>query len=398
MTHRRIVITSLSLALVGLLGLSACGGSGEQAQQGAQGAPELPVRTLASSDFSVDNSYPAVIRGEDDAEIRPKVSGFITKVLVSEGQAVRPGQALFQLDDVTYRAAVNQATASLTSAQAALSTAQLNERNSKELLAKNIISTSAYEEVANALSSAQAGVAVAKANLTAARENLSFCTVSSPVAGVVGSINYRVGNLVSPQSAQALTQVSNTKQAFVYFSLSERELRSYTGGQVSGDLTTLFPKVRLTLADGSSYPEEGTVKGVSGVIDRTTGSVTLRVDFPNAAGQLRSGGVGTIHLPARTTAAILVPQSATVEMLHKKFVYTLGSDGKVKFTEITVSPYDDGQSYTVTSGLKVGDRIVTAGTTTLREGMEIKALSEAEYAARQEAIQKQMMGGGAQRK
>ena len=241
-------------------------------------------------------------------------------------------------------------------------------------------------------------MAVAKANLTAARENLSFCTVSSPVAGVVGSINYRVGNLVSPQSTQALTQVSNTKQAFVYFSLSERELRSYTGGQVSGDLTALFPKVSLTLADGSSYPEEGTVKGVSGVIDRTTGSVTLRVDFPNAAGQLRSGGVGTVHLPARTTAAILVPQSATVEMLHKKFVYTLGSDGKVKFTEITVSPYDDGQSYTVTSGLKVGDRIVTAGTTTLREGMEIKALSEAEYAARQEAIQKQMMGGGAQRK
>ena len=395
MTHRRIVITSLSLALVGLLGLSACGGSGEQAQQGAQGAPELPVRTLASSDFSVDNSYPAVIRGEDDAEIRPKVSGFITKVLVSEGQAVRPGQALFQLDDVTYRAAVNQAAASLTSAEATLSTAQLNERNSKELLAKNIISTSAYEEVANALRSATAGVAVAKANLTAARENLSFCTVSSPVAG---SINYRVGNLVSPQSTEALTQVSNTKQAFVYFSLSERELRSYTGGQVSGDLTALFPKVHLTLADGSSYPEEGTVKGVSGVIDRTTGSVTLRVDFPNAAGQLRSGGVGTIHLPARTTAAILVPQSATVEMLHKKFVYTLGSDGKVKFTEITVSPYDDGQSYTVTSGLKVGDRIVTAGTTTLREGMEIKALSEAEYAARQEAIQKQMMGGGAQRK
>ena len=213
MTHRRIVITSLSLALVGLLGLSACGGSGEQAQQGAQGTPELPVRTLASSDFSVDNSYPAVIRGEDDAEIRPKVSGFITKVLVREGQAVRPGQALFQLDVVTYRAAVNQAAASLSSAQAALSTAQLNERNSKELLAKNIISTSAYEEVANALSSAQAGVAVAKANLTAARENLSFCTVSSPVAGVVGSINYRVGNLVSPQSAQALTQVSNTREA-----------------------------------------------------------------------------------------------------------------------------------------------------------------------------------------
>lgn len=395
MTQRRILVASLSslMLLAGVSLLPSCGGGAGQQQMAGQGTPELPVRTLAISDFSIDNSYPAVIRGEDDAEIRPKVSGFITKVFVSEGQSVRAGQPLFQLDDVTFRAAVSQASASLNSAQATLATARLNYKNSEELLSKNIISQSNFEEVSNALRSAEAGVEVAKANLVSARENLSFCTVTSPVSGAVGSINYRVGNLVSPQSAMALTQVSNTKQAFVYFSLSERDLRAYTAqaGEAS-DPVKLFPKVRLRLADGSDYGQEGTVRGISGVIDRTTGSVSLRVDFPNADGRLRSGGVGTILVPAQTTGAIQVPQSATVEMLHKKFVYLLGEGNKVVFSEITVSPYNDGQTYTVLSGLKVGDRIVTAGTTSLREGMEIKPLSEAEYAAKQEAIQKQMMG------
>lgn len=394
MTQRRLLVASLStfvlLATMSLL--PSCGSETGQQQMAQQGAPELPVRTVSTSDFSVDNTYPAVIRGEDDAEIRPKVSGFITKVFVTEGQVVRAGQTLFQLDDVTFRAAVSQAQASLNAAQASLATARLNHKNSEELLRKNIISQSAFDEVSNALRSAEANVEVAKAALTSARENLSFCTITSPVAGVIGSINYRIGNLVSPQSAMALTQVANTKQAFVYFSLSERDFRAYTAGATaSEDLRKLFPKVRLRLADGSELGVEGTVSGISGVIDRTTGSVSLRVDFPNADGRLRSGGVGTILLPAQTLGAIQVPQSATIEMLHKKFVYTVGQDGKVQFTEISVSPYDDGQSYTVTSGLKVGDRVVTAGTTTLREGMEIKAISEEAYAAKQAAIQKQMM-------
>lgn len=174
MTHQRLTVSCLSLLLLtaGITLLPAC--SSQSAQQGqAQGPQELPVRTLSAGDFSADNSYPAVIRGEDDAEIRPKVSGFITKVYVTEGQSVKAGQPLFHLDDVTYRAAVSQATASLSAAQASLATAQLNQRNSQDLLAKNIISQSNYEEVSNALKSAEANVAVAKAALVSARENLS---------------------------------------------------------------------------------------------------------------------------------------------------------------------------------------------------------------------------------
>ena len=375
MTHRPLSITTLSLLLLtaGLTLLPSC--SSQSTQQGQhQGPQELPVRTLAAGDFSTDNTYPAVIRGEDDAEIRPKVSGFITKVFVTEGQSVKAGQPLFQLDDVTYRAAVSQATASLSAAQAALSTAQLNQRNSRDLLAKNIISSSNYEEVTNALHSAEAQVAVAKAALISARESLSFCTVTSPVSGLVGAINYRVGNLVSPHS--------------------ERDLQQLTGGNASVSAQSL-PKVRLRLSDGSEYPEEGTIQGISGVVDKTTGAVTLRVDFPNAAGRLRSGATGTILLPTETRGAILVPQTATIEMLHKKFVYTVDQAGKLTFTEITVSPVDDGQNYTVTSGLKAGDRILVAGTTGVKEGEVIKPLTEEAYAAQQAAIRQQMMGQGA---
>ena len=394
MTRRRLLTSYLSLVLsgVGVALLSSC--KGEQSQQmGAQGPQELPVRTLSAGAFSADNSYPAVIRGEDDAEIRPKVSGFITKVFITEGQSVRAGQPLFQLDDVTFRAAVAQASASLSSAQATLATAQLNHRNSQDLLAKNIISASNFEEVSNALKSAEANVAVAKAALTSARENLSYCTITSPVSGVVGSINYRIGNLVSPQSTSPLTQVSNTRQAYVYFSVSERELQTLMGG--TGDSAGKLPKVRLRLSDGSEYPAEGTIQGVSGVVDKVTGAITLRVDFPNSEGRLRSGSTGTILVPTQTEGAILVPQTATVEMLHKKFVYTVDKDGKLTFTEITVSPVDDGQSYTVTSGLKAGDRILVAGTTGVKEGETIKPLTEEAYAKQQEAIKQQMMGKGA---
>ena len=129
--------------------------------------------------------------------------------------------------------------------------------------------------------------------------------------------------------------------------------------------------------------------------DRTTGSISLRVDFPNPNGLLRSGGTGTILVPTQTQGAILIPQTSVVEMLHKKFVYTVDKDGKLTFTEITVSPIDDGQNYTVTSGLKAGDQILIAGTTGVKEGDIIKPLTEEAYAKQQEAIKQQMMGTGA---
>ena len=395
MTRRHLIATSLSLMLTAMgfsAFISSCSkgqGTNSQAE-----VPELPVRTLATSDFSLDNSYPAVFYGENDAEIHPKVSGLIKKVYIDEGQRVRVGEPLFQLDDVTYRAAASQASASLSAAEASLATARLNYKNSQDLLAKNIISQSNFDEVANALKSAEANLEMAKANLISARESLSYCTVTSPVAGVVGAVRYTSGNLVGPETA--LTQVSSTGLVYVYFSISERQFLALSkGGTSEAELAKNFPPLRLRLADGSIYPEKGIVKGITGVIDRTTGSISLRVDFPNPNGLLRSGGTGTILVPTQTQGAILIPQTSVVEMLHKKFVYTVDKDGKLTFTEITVSPIDDGQNYTVTSGLKAGDQILIAGTTGVKEGDIIKPLTEEAYAKQQEAIKQQMMGTGA---
>ena len=395
MTRRHLIATSLYLMLT-ITGfsilLSSCSkGQGTKPQGEVQ---ELPVRPLVASDFSLDNSYPAVFYGENDAEIHPKVSGLIKKVYIDEGQRVRVGEPLFQLDDVTYRASASQASASLSAAEASLATARLNYKNSQDLLAKNIISQSNFDEVANALKSAEANLEMAKANLISARESLSYCTVTSPVAGVVGAVRYTSGNLVGPETA--LTQVSSTGLVYVYFSISERQFLALSkGGTSEAELAKNFPPLRLRLADGSIYPEKGIVKGITGVIDRTTGSISLRVDFPNPNGLLRSGGTGTILVPTQTQGAILIPQTSVVEMLHKKFVYTVDKDGKLTFTEITVSPIDDGQNYTVTSGLKAGDQILIAGTTGVKEGDIIKPLTEEAYAKQQEAIKQQMMGTGA---
>ena len=395
MTRRHLIAASLYLMLT-ITGfsilLSSC--SKGQETNSPDKVQELPVRTLVASDFSLDNSYPAVFSGENDAEIRPKVSGLIKKVYIDEGQRVRVGEPLFQLDDVTYRAAASQASASLSAAEASLATARLNYKNSQDLLAKNIISQSNFDEVANALKSAEANLEMAKANLISARESLSYCTVTSPVAGVVGAVRYTSGNLVGPETA--LTQVSSTGLVYVYFSISERQFLALSkGGTSEAELAKNFPPLRLRLADGSIYPEKGIVKGITGVIDRTTGSISLRVDFPNPNGLLRSGGTGTILVPTQTQGAILIPQTSVVEMLHKKFVYTVDKDGKLTFTEITVSPIDDGQNYTVTSGLKAGDQILIAGTTGVKEGDIIKPLTEEAYAKQQEAIKQQMMGTGA---
>ena len=214
MTRRHLIATSLYLVLT-ITGfsilLSSC--SKGQETNSPDKVQELPVRTLVASDFSLDNSYPAVFYGENDAEIRPKVSGLIKKVYIDEGQRVRVGEPLFQLDDVTYRAAASQASASLSAAEASLATARLNYKNSQDLLAKNIISQSNFDEVANALKSAEANLEMAKANLITARESLSYCTVTSPVAGVVGAVHYTSGNLVGPETA--LTQVSSAGLVYV---------------------------------------------------------------------------------------------------------------------------------------------------------------------------------------
>ncbi len=368
----RIAYLTLCLALVG------CGNK----TQIPQASNEYAVREIKTTECNLSTSYPATIKGIQDIEIRPKVSGFITKVHVDEGDFVRRGQVLFSIDRVQYEAAVKSAEAAVRVARTAVSTQKLTVKNKKMLHEKKIISDYDMEMAENQLASAEAELASARAQLIDARNNLSFCSVTSPSDGVVGTIPYRVGSLVSSTTAEALTTVSNISKMYVYFSMTEKQLLEYTKGAdgVKGALAAI-PAVSLQLADGSTYNQTGKVTNVSGVIDIATGSVSMRATFDNPQKILRSGGSGSVVFPIHMDNAILVPQKATYEIQDKHFVYVVGKDNKVKNTEITVLPQNDGTNYVVTGGLKAGERIVVEGINTLSDGMAIKPITEAQSVA-----------------
>lgn len=368
----RIAYLALCLTLAGC-------GNGSQIPQASN---EYAVRDVTTSVCNLSTSYPATIKGIQDIEIRPKVGGFITKVHVDEGDFVHKGQVLFSIDRVQYEAAVKSAEAAVRVAKTTVGTQELTVKNKKMLHSQGIISDYDMEMAENELASAQAQLASANAQLVDAKNNLSFCSVTSPSDGVVGTIPYRVGSLVSSTTAEPLTTVSNISEMYVYFSMTEKQLLEYTKGTdgVQGALAAI-PPVNLRLVDGSLYDQTGKVTNVSGVIDIATGSVSMRATFDNPQKILRSGGTGSIVIPVRDSSAIQVPQKATYEIQDKRFVYVVGKDNKVKNTEITVLSQNDGTNYVVTSGLKVGDRIVVEGINTLNDGMAIKPVTEAQAAA-----------------
>jgi len=362
--------------------LMSCGGGGGRPTFGDN---EYPIETVSESSAALQSTYPATINGIQDVEIRPKVSGFITQINVTEGQTVSAGQVLFVIDNETYQAQVRQAQATVNTAQTAVNTAKLTFDNTKKLHASKVVGDYELQTAENSFLSAQAQLAQAQATLASAKENLSFCYVKSPAAGVVGTLPYKKGALVS--ASNVLTHVSDISKMEVYFSLTEKDMLSLS--QSEGGLRAAidaFPPVKLQLTDGSVYAHEGKVVAVSGVIDKTTGSVQVKAHFPNPEKLLKSGGSGSIIIPRSADAAIVIPQRVVMEVQNKKFVYLLKDSNKVAYTEITVDPQNDGVNYIVTSGLKVGDKYVTNGITKLTDNMEIVPITPQRY---EEKIQEQ---------
>lgn len=379
-------IAYFSLALL----LTACGGKSQMPEANN----DYAVETVKTTEADLNTSYPATIKGIQDIEIRPKVSGHILKVLVDEGDQVRAGQALFQIDPTQYSAAVKSAQAQIRVVKANIATQKLTVENKRQLLSKQIISQYDYDIALNTLRSYEAQLAQAQAQLSQARDNLRFCTVTSPSAGVVGAIPYRVGSLVSSATAEPLTTVSNISQVWVYFSMTEKQLLAMTRekGGVQAAMKKM-PAVNLVLADGTQYGQPGHITAASGVIDPQTGAVQMRATFPNAANILRSGGTGSILVPVHSDAAITVPQKATFDIQNKKFVYVVGSDNVVNPREIEVLPQNDGQTYVLTSGLRAGERIVVDGVNQLKKGTKIHPITPAQAAAAQKKAQKAMKDG-----
>ena len=381
-------LTCMSLA-VAALSLHSCG-SKQQAPQAT--APSLAVLTVQNTDSELNHNYPATIKGKTDIAIRPQVTGFITKVHVDEGQAVHKGQVLFTIDQVQYQAAVDQAEAAVNSAKTAVATAQLTEGNKRHLLDKNIISEYEWQMAANQFSQAKAQLSQAQAALTNARKNLAYTTVTAPSDGVVGTIPNREGSLASPSSAQPLTTVSDNSDVYAYFSLNEKDILELTDGGTKSlnEAIAAMPPVKLTLANGTKYPLEGKVATVSGVIDNTTGSASVRAIFDNPSGMLRSGNTAQISIPVSVRDAIIIPQKATFELQDLKYVFTLNDSNITVTTPIKILPVNNGKEYVVTEGLKPGDRIVIEGEgTSVRGDMPVNPVDHAAKATGAEERQAQ---------
>lgn len=362
---KRMMTASLAV-LIGLVSMTSC-----KKQQSQMVATPHKTMTVETQSRELTTNYSATIRGRQDIEIYPQVGGTLQKLCVTEGQRVKKGQILFIIDQVPYKAALTTAEANVKAAEAALATAQLNFDSRKRLYDQQVVSDFDLRKAENDLLSAKAALEQAKAQRINAANNLSYTTVMSPADGVVGTLPYRQGALVSSAMTQPLTTVSDNDEMYVYFSMNETSLlemiREYGSPE---EAIKKMPSIQLQLSDGSILPDSGRVESISGVIDRTTGSVTLRAAFPNKNHLLHAGSSGNVIIPTYYNNCIVIPQEATVELQDKVLVYKV-VDGKAQSTQITVAPINDGREYIVLDGLKQGETIIAEGAGLVREGTPV---------------------------
>lgn len=375
-------VIAILIALAALLLISSC--SSAPAAQQAPPLPALPVQTVQASSVTTYQEYPASIEGAVNVEIRPQVSGALDRVFVDEGAFVSAGQPLFKINDQPYRAALNNALATQHAAEAALVNAQLEIDKLTPLVQNKVVSDYQLKTAVAASQIAKANIESAKANVATAKINLGYTTISAPVAGYIGRLLKKQGSLVSPQDAEALTQLSDVHNVHVYFSLGEKDFVGFKeeyAGQTLKDKLNHLPAVALLLADNSEYPLKGKIDMIDGQFDKTTGAITIRASFPNAQGLLRSGNTGKIRLSLNHNDALTVPESATVEMQDKVFVFALADSNKVKKVAITIDG-KDGENYVIKDGLKAGDQIVLSGMDHLQEGAKIVPQKAADKVAK----------------
>lgn len=346
------------------LALSACQQSRKPQEEGGK----YPLLTLKPEDRQLAVKYSAVIEGKQDVEVRPQVSGTITQVLVEEGAHVHKGQVLFIIDQVPYRAALQKAQAAVATAEANEATAKQTLDGKMSLYEDKVISDFELRTAQNEYKSAQAALLQAQAELTDAQNNLSYTEVKSPVDGYAGMTSYRIGALVSASMTDPLIRVSDNSEMYAYFSLSEKQVLTLTAQYGSLDQALAsFPEVSLELNDGSTYAPKGKVDVISGIIDKTTGTVSLRAVFSNPDKRLMSGGSANIIVPYDRTQCIVIPQGGTYEIQNRIFAFKV-IDGKAVSTPIEVFEINDGTEYIVEKGLQAGDVIVSEGAGLLKDG------------------------------
>ena len=321
---------------------------------------------------TLESFYPTTIQGRQDVNVFAQITGKIVKVCVTEGQTVKKGQTLFVIDPLPFQAAYNTAKANVNEARARLATARMNYQANQKLYDSKIIGRVEYRTTQNALAQAQAVLEQRLAELQSAGNNLTYTKVVSPSDGVVGTLPYHAGSLVFASMQQPLTRVSDNQEVWAFFTMNETQFLSLMEQYGSKEKAlAAMPDVTLQLSNGKKYSVPGRITNISGLIDQTTGSVTLKAVFRNSKGMLYSGFTGNVCIPSVNKRSIVVPQSATYEMQDKRFIYKVVG-GKAIATPIIVLPISNGKEFIVTSGLKPGDMIVSGGIVNIKDGMEIK--------------------------
>lgn len=349
--------------------------------------------TVKKSDIEVPVKFSAKMKGQADVTITPQVSGQLMKIYVTEGQQVSKGQTLFVIDSRNAQHELESARANLQAAnanlQAAISqanSAKLEYESNKNLYDKQIVSNYMLESSLNTYKQAQATVSQAKASVSQAQAavnrakvNLGFCTIKSPVAGVIGEITVYAGDQVSPMTQ--LTVVSGNQKMEAEFSLSESVLEEgissgYTQTDKNKNIANL-PDVTFIMKNGTEYPLKGRISTLTGVVNATTGSLACKATFPNPNGVLYSGIQGTVVVPYSQHDVMVIPQTAVVRLQDKSLVYKVKADSTATAVTVMIADIGNGKDFIVTEGLNVGDRIVTVGANNVQEGQRVLFPTEA---------------------
>jgi len=374
--HRHLLLfCSIGLAAV----LTGCSTSSGNPEAGAPPPQSLPVISVANQAVTTYKEFNASLEGTKNIDVRSQVDGYLEKIYVDEGAFVKRGQPLFRLDARPFTEQLNNARASLLAAKANLSSAEINVSKLEPLVKNNVISDVQLKTAQAAYDAAKANVAQAEAQVSNAQINEGYTLISAPVDGYIGRIPSKIGSLVVKNDAQALTVLSEIKEVYAYFSLSENDFiqfkNQFPGKTVEDKIRQLQP-VELILSDNTIYPQKGKVGTVDGQFSKTTGTISFRTSFPNAGGLLRSGNTGKIRIPQAFTSTLVIPQEASFELQDKIFVFALGDSNKVASKPITVTSRS-GNYYLVEKGISPGEKIVYSGLDRLKDGMVIapKAMS-----------------------
>jgi len=329
--------------------------------------------TVKKSDIELPYKFSARMKGQNDVTVTPQVSGQLMKICVAEGQQVRQGQTLFIIDSRNAQLELEAAKANLQAALAQENSAKLEFESNQNLFDKKIVSSYMLSNSENAYKQAQASVAQAQAAVNRAKVNLGFCTITASVSGVIGEIPVRTGDQVSPMTQ--LTMLSGNTTMYAEFSVTEAIVEAMVKEGVKATELEKYlanmPPATFIMKSGTEYPHQGRVVSLTGVVNAATGSLTAKVSFPNPDGHLYSGIQGTVVMNFAEKDVMLVPQNAVVRLQDKSQVYKVQADSTATAIDVTIEDTGNGKDFIITSGLNVGDKIVTTGANNVTEGQRV---------------------------